>query len=131
MAKQEIPPSKLVEDHKPKYVKFKYIFTDESLLTELSREQYDISTLDTIMNDDLVNAALEANYEDYDREIVGKSKEPSFLANGIIISKRMITKADKKLQKVSLGFFSLNESRYLAVKFIYERFFIIEIYNLI
>ena len=32
MAKKEVSPVELVETHKPKNVKFKYIFTDDSLL---------------------------------------------------------------------------------------------------
>lgn len=131
MAKQEVSPTKLVEDHKPKYVKFKYIFKDDSLLEELLKERFDMTTLDTIMNDDLVNAALLADFKEYERDIVGKAKDPTFLDDGIIISKHLITKADKKLLKVYIGFFTYNESRYVAVKFEYERFVIVEVFNLI
>ena len=131
MAKQEVSSTELVEDHKPKHVKFKYIFKDDSLLEELLKERFDMTTLDTIMNDDLVNAALLADFKEYERNIVGKAKDPTFLDDGIIISKKLITKADKKLLKVHIGFFTYNESRYVAVKFEYERFVIVEVFNLI
>lgn len=131
MAKQEVSPSKLVDDHKPKYVKYKYIFKDDTLLEELLKERFDMTTLDTIMNDDLVNAALEASFKEYERDIVGKAKEPTFLDDGIIISKRLITKADKKLLKVYIGFFTYEDTRHVAVKFEYERFVIVEVFNLI
>ena len=84
-----------------------------------------------LIKDDLVNAALEADFKEYEREIVGKAKEPTFLDDGIIISKHLITKADKKLLKVYIGFFTYNDSRHVAVKFEYERFVIIEVFNLI
>jgi hypothetical protein len=131
MAKKDVSPEELVETHKPKFVKYKYIFTDESLLTELLQLKYDMTTLDTIGNDALVNAALEAPFTEYDRTVVGKSTSPSFLDNGIIISKRLITKADKKLLKVSVGRFMFNDSQFVAIKFTYERFEIVEVFNLI
>lgn len=131
MAKKDVSPEELVETHKPKFVKYKYIFTDESLLTELLQLKYDMTTLDTIGNDELVNTALEASFTEYDRTVVGKSTAPSFLDNGIIISKRLITKADKKLLKVSVGRFMFNGSQFVAIKFTYERFEIVEVFNLI
>ena len=40
MAKKDVSPSELVETHKPKNFKFKYIFTDDTLLDELIAEFY-------------------------------------------------------------------------------------------
>lgn len=130
MASKIISPQELVETHKPKNFKFKYIFTDESLLEELMNSDYDVTTLDTICDDKLVNAALQAECRLYERTIIGKAKEPTVLDDGIVISKKMVTKADKKLQGVYLGFFDFH-TRHLVVKLRYERFDIIEIFNLV
>ena len=91
---------------------------------------YDMSSLDTICNDDLVEKALQSDFTMYEREIVGKAKEPSILDNGVIISKKMVTKADKKLLGLYVGFFDYN-SRHIAIKLHYEKFDIIEIFNLV
>jgi hypothetical protein len=130
MASKVLTPQELVDTHKPKHFKFKYIFTDESLLAELMNSDYDITTLDTICDDKLVEAALAAECKVYERTIVGKAKEPTFLDNGIIVSKKMVTKADKKLLNVQIGFFSYI-TRHCVIKLHYERFDIIEIFNLI
>ena len=87
MSKKDVSPQDLVESHKPKNFKYKYIFTDESLLKELIDSNYDMSTLDTICDDELVENALNAEMTMYERNIVGKAKEPSILDNGVIISK--------------------------------------------
>lgn len=130
MANKILTVEELVDSHKPKNFKYKYIFTDETLLTELIEKGYDMSTLDTICDDKLVESAINANYTMYERTIVGKAKEPSILDNGVIISKKMVTKADKKLLGVHVGFFE-HETRHIAIKLHYERFDIIEIFNLI
>ena len=131
MASKNLPANELVDTHKPKYVKFRYIFTDESLMKELLDMNYDMESLDTIKNDSLVHDALEAQFTEYDRTIIGKATQPTFLDRGVIISKRLVTKADKKLLKVSIGFFMHNDSHCVAVKLTYERFDIIEVFNLI
>ena len=131
MAKNTLTPEELVETHKPKNVKFKYIFIDDTLLDELLKNKYDVSTLDTINNDELVDAAMFADYHDHDRSIIGKSNEPVFLDDGVVVSKKLVTKADKKLQKVSIGFFVYNQAHYVAIKLVYERFAILEIFSLI
>ena len=130
MSKKDVSPQDLVESHKPKNFKFKYIFTDESLLKELIDSNYDMSTLDTICDDELVENALNAEMTMYERNIVGKAKEPSVLDNGVIISKKLVTKADKQLLGVYVGFFYYN-SHHVVIKLRYERFDIIEIFNLI
>jgi len=131
MAKKILSPEELVETHKPKNVKFKYIFTDDSLLNELLVAKYPMDTLDTIGDDKLTEAAMFANYSDYERTIIGKSNSPVFLDNGVVVSKKLVTKADKKLQKVSIGFFVYNDAHYVAIKLVYERFAILEIFSLV
>lgn len=128
--KKQLTPQELVESHKPKNFKYKYIFNDDQLLSDLMNSGYDMSSLDTICDDKLVEKALQADFIMYEREIVGKAKEPSILNDGIIISKKMVTKADKKLLGVYVGFFEYN-SRHIAIKLHYEKFDIIEIFNLI
>ena len=128
--KKELTPQELVESHKPKNFKYKYIFNDDQLLADLMNSEYDMSSLDTICNDDLVEKALQSDFTMYEREIVGKAKEPSILDNGVIISKKMVTKADKKLLGLYVAFFDYN-SRHIAIKLHYEKFDIIEIFNLV
>ena len=89
MAKKILSPEELVETHKPKNVKFKYIFTDDSLLNELLVAKYPMDTLDTIGDDKLTEAAMFANYSDYERTIIGKSNSPVFLDNGVVVSKKL------------------------------------------
>jgi hypothetical protein len=131
MAKVELTSEQLVESHKPKNFKFKYLFKENELIDELMNSDYDITTLDTICNDDLVNAALSVDYVKYERTIIGKAKEPTILDNGVIVSKKMATKADKKLLGVYIGFFNYNNARYVGVKLEYEKFEILEIFGLV
>lgn len=129
-SKETLTPEKLVESHKPKNFKYKYIFNDEEFLNELLSSGYDMSSLDTIDDDHLVEAALSTNFTMYERTIVGKAKEPSILDDGVVISKKMVTKADKKLLGLYVGFFDYN-TKHIAIKLHYEKFDIIEIFNLI
>lgn len=131
MAKPNLTTSEIVESHKPKNYKYKYIIKDESMWTELSEQEYDINSLDTIQDDDLVRTALETEFKEYPRELVARAKEPSVMDDGVILSKKMVTKADKKLQNVGLGFFYHDNVKYVCVKLMYERFDIIEIFILI
>lgn len=130
MASKDKSISEIVNDHKPKNYKFKFIVKDETLWKELEEQQYDISSLDTINDSDLTVAALNTSFKEYPRETVSSAKKPTSIDNGVIISKKMITKADKKLQSVNIGFFTHNNVRYVCVKFVYERFDIIEIFIL-
>lgn len=130
MAKEKDPVTKVVDDHKPKNYKFKYIITDESLTEELMTLNYDMSTLDTIKDNDLVDNALAAPYTEYPREVVASSKKPTQIEDGVLLFKQMTTKTDKKLQNVRVGFFSHNNLRYVAIRFVYERFEILEIFIL-
>ena len=121
--------SQLVESHRPKNFKHKYIMTDENL-RKLEEENYDLSKLDTIQNDDITKCAIEANYKEYDRTIIGKAKEPTPLEDGIIISKKMVTKSDKKLLSLGVGRFEYNNTEYVSIRMRYELFDIIEIFIL-
>lgn len=129
-AKKELTPEELVDSHKPKNFKFKFIFNDDDLIKSLMDNHYDMSTLDTICDDELVEKALGAEFTMYERTIIGKAKEPSVISDGVIISKKMVTKADKKLLGVYVGFFEHN-TKHLVIKLHYEKFDIIEIFNLI
>lgn len=121
--------SQLIESHRPKNFKHKYIMTDENL-RKLEEENYDLSKLDTIQNDDITKCAIEANYKEYDRTIIGKAKEPTPLEDGIIISKKMVTKSDKKLLSLGVGRFEYNNTEYVSIRMRYELFDIIEIFIL-
>jgi hypothetical protein len=120
----------LIESHKPKNFKYRYIITDESLYKELENDQFDLNELDTIHNDNLVQQALSCEYKFYERDIVGKMKDPTYLDEGIVISKKMVTKSDKKLNKVGVGFFMYNDRKHVVIRMYYDRFDIIEIFIL-
>lgn len=121
----------IVNSHRPKNIKYKYIFHSDEALENLMEMNFDISSLDTINNDELVSKALQTTYEEFGRECVAKSKVPTILDNGVILSKQLITKADKKLHHVGVGFFTHNDVSYVGIKFVYELFDIIEIFSLL
>ena len=135
MAKKVLSASEIVESHIPKKIeKYKFIFKDEDFLNQLESEGYDISRCDTINNQQLVNAGLDqATFKSYDRVTVSKAKQPTVIDEdkGIVVSKQMITKADKKLLSVNVGTFTFQEYQYVMVKFSYEKFDIVEIFLLI
>ena len=122
--------SEIINDHKPKRYKFKFIIRDDNLLKELEDANYDMSSLDTINDTDLTVAALNAEFKEYPREVVASSKKPTQIEDGVLLFKQMTTKTDKKLLNVCVGFFSHNNLRYVCIKFVYERFDIIEIFIL-
>lgn len=130
MAKEKDPVTKVIDDHKPKNYKFKYIIKDDALLKELEDSNYDLSSLDTINDTDLTVAAMNSEFKEYPREVVASSKKPTQIEDGVLLFKQMTTKTDKKLQNVCVGFFSHNDLRYVCIKFVYERFDIIEIFIL-
>ena len=130
MAKEKDSVAKVVDDHKPKNYKFKYIIKDDTLLKELEDSNYDLSSLDTINDTDLTVAAMNSVFKEYPREVVASSKKPTQIEDGVLLFKQMTTKTDKKLLNVCVGFFSHNNLRYVCIKFVYERFDIIEIFIL-
>lgn len=130
MAKKNISPTELVNSHKPKNFKYCYIMKDAEFLKELEAEQFNMLDLDTINNGHLVAKAKDVKYELYERTIIGKAKEPTIMENGVIVSKKMVTKADKKLQQFGIGFFEHENIHYVSIRMFYEKFDIIEIFVL-
>lgn len=130
MAKQTQSINEIVESHKPKNFKYYYRFHDDASLIELEKQGFDLSTLDTIENPDLINQAKQASFKYYDRDVVAHAKEPTILENGVIMTKKMATKTDKKLSQVGVGFFSFQNVSYVAIKLCYEKFDIYEIFIL-
>lgn len=122
--------SEVVVSHKPKNFKFYYDFHDDADFIQLEKDGFDVTTLDTIMNPELIKAAKASVYKYYDRDIVSHAKEPTILENGVIMTKKMITKTDKKLERVGVSFFEHNNVQYVAVKFCYVKFDIYEIFIL-
>lgn len=127
---ENIKISEVVESHRPKNYKYFYIMHDDATYTDLQNEGYDIANLDTIKNPHLIEAAQKASYKYYEREIVARAKEPTVLEKGVILSKKMATKTDKKLTQVGVGFFEHDDVSYVAVKLCYEKFDILEIFIL-
>jgi len=130
MAKKIVTPSELVISHKPKNFKYRYIIKDDAFLKALEQEQFNFDELDTIHNDMLVHEALQCEMQLYERTIIGKAKEPTVMENGVIVSKRMVTKADKKLQQFGIGYFDYDNMHYVVMRMYYEKFDIIEIFVL-
>jgi hypothetical protein len=122
--------SEIINDHKPKNYKFKYIIKDDNVLKELEDSNYDMSSLDTINDTDLVLSALASDFKEYPREVVASSKKPTQIEEGVLLFKQLTTKTDKKLQNVCVGFFTHNNLRYVCIKFVYVQFDIIEIFIL-
>lgn len=129
MAKKELSASEIVETHRPKNFKYKYYFKSDEFLKKLCDEKFDILSTDTLQNDDLTNHAYNnSTWNYYERNIVGKAKEPTVIEDGIIFSKKMVTKADKKLQRIGFGFFDYNSINYVAIKLEYMYFDILELF---
>lgn len=130
MAKKELSMSEIIESHKPKNFKYCYIITDNTVFDKLHEEAYELSNLDTIQNDELVQEAVNATYTEHDRETLSHAKRPTILDGNIIMSKEMVTKADKKLKSVGTAFFEYHDIRYMSLRMRYEQFDIIEIFIL-
>lgn len=130
MAKPKLTPSELVLSHKPKNFKYRYFIKDDDFLKQLQEEGFNFDELDTIHNDELVQLALQTECELYERTIIGKAKEPTAMENGVIVSKKMVTKSDKKLQQFGIGYFDHENMHYVVMRMYYEKFDIIEIFVL-
>lgn len=128
MAKKELPLNEIVDSHKPKNFKYYYYFHNPEDLAQLQQMGYDIATLDTICNFELTEAAKNATFKYYDRDVVAHAKEPVMLERGVLMTKKMATKTDKKLSQVGVAFFSLHDVDYVAIKLCYEKFDIYEIF---
>ena len=120
----------LIESHKPKNFKYYFHMKDDAYLIELENQKYDLTNLDTIQNSELIHAAMDAPFQYYDRSIVAKAKEPSVMEHGVLLTKKMATKTDKKLSQVGLGYFTLNQVSYVTIKLCYDKFDIYEIFIL-
>ena len=60
-----------------------------------------------------------------------KAKKPTEFDNGVMLSKKMATKTDKKLQKVKVGYFMYDSRKYVCLRLEYERFDIMELFILL
>lgn len=119
-------------DFKPKNFKYKFIFHDDEFLNELLSINNDIESFDTINDDELTyHATHDIEFLSYDRETVSKAKQPYILDNGVILSKKLIKKADKKLLSVNVGLFDYNNMNYVSIVFKYEKFDILEIFIIV
>ena len=125
-----LTPQELILSHLPKKIaKYKVIIKDA-----LNNDpDFDMSKLDTINNPPLVDYGYSGSFKSYDRSTVAKAKEPTVIDEdrGIVVSKQLITKTDKKLQSVDINTFTFNSNSYVMVKFVYELFDIIEIFLLV
>lgn len=131
MAKKTMSASELVLSHKPKNFKYRFFIKDESFFQELQEQQFNLDELDTIHDDTLVQLALQTECQQYERTIIGKAKEPTIINDkGVIVSKKMVTKADKKLLQFGIGYFDYHRLQYVVIRLYYEKFDIIEIFIL-
>lgn len=129
-AKKVLSPSEIVDTHRPKKFKYKYYFKDNDFVKQLEEEGFDIMSTDTINNDTITNMAYnDCEYKYYERDIIKKAKEPSVIEDGIAVSKAMVTKADKKLMNVGIAFFKDETNiEYMALKLVYEKFDILQLF---
>lgn len=125
-----------LKTYKPRNFKYKFIFTDDTLQEEILKNLNpemnvnDDDELDTIKNDELVKQALESNFVCYGNN-VKKAKEPTSIEEGIFISKMMVTKTGKPLLDVQASHFTYEDNNYIAIKFVYEKFYILEIFIIV
>ena len=134
MAKQ-LSASETILSHLPKKnFKYKVIIKDDEFRNELNDSNFDNNLLDTIKNDQLVSAGYNnTDFNSYDRETVSKAKQPTIIDKdrGIVVSKQLITKTDKKLLKVDIKSFYYEDTPYVMIKFVYEKFDIVEVFLLV
>lgn len=133
MTKEEY--AKFLKDFKPKNFKYKFIFTDdefqEDILKMSAPDDLTIQNdLDTIKNEPLVRAAMESDFVCYGNN-VKKAKEPTSIGEGLFISKMMVSKTGKALLDVQTSRFEYEKNIYMAIKFVYEKFYILEIFIMI
>lgn len=129
MMKEKQLMSDIINAHKPKGIKYEFLIKDEKVLNQLKEEGYDLGELSTINDEELVQAALLADTIDsFDRSIIKKATQPSLVGDGIIISKKLISKADKKLIRIDISKFELRNTQFIGIKFVYEMFDILEIF---
>lgn len=130
MSKAKPNIRELVESHAPKNFKYYINLKSDESLKELESLGYDMTNLDTICQPELIKHAIDSAYKYYEREVVARAKEPTLMERGVILNKKMATKTDKKLEKVGLAFFDIEDVSYVSVKLCYELFDIYEIFIL-
>ena len=133
MTKEEY--DKFLKDFRPKNFKYKFIFTDDEFQEEIlklsSPEDNTIQNeLDTINSPELIMKALESEFVSYGNN-VKKAKEPTLIDDGVFISKMMVSKTGNALLDVQSSNFSYDNNNYMAIKFVYEKFYILEIFIMI
>lgn len=132
---EKLTPAEIVMSHIPKKVsKYKFIIKDSDFFDELTKdESFDMNLLDTIQNNQLVDIGYNQTFDSYERDVVAKAKQPTTIDpdRHIVVSKQLITKADKKLLNVCISTFDYEDASYVMIKFVYEKFDIIEIFLLV
>lgn len=132
MAKQTKPAREIIETHRPKKIdKYKFIIKDPDFYDELKNDSsFDMETLDMLKMDDVLEVGMLSTNDSFTRDIVSKSDRPTLVdeKRNLYVSKSMITKADKKLQSIETGVFTYHDNSYMIVKFIYEKFDIVELF---
>lgn len=120
----------LIKSHLPKTYKYYIDIKDVTLEEELDNT-FDWEILDTLKRPELVRLAKDIEYTLYERTTVSSAKKPTVLDKGVVLSKNLATKTDKKLINVGVGFFKHEDMYYVSIKLIYDRFDIYEIFALI
>lgn len=120
----------LIRSHLPKTYKYYIDIKDVTLEEELD-DAFDWEILDTLKRPELVRIAKDIEYTLYERTTVSSAKKPTVLDKGVVLSKNLATKTDKKLINVGVGFFKYEDMYYVSIKLIYDRFDIYEIFALI
>lgn len=120
----------LIRSHLPKTYKYYIDIKDVTLEKELD-DAFDWEILDTLKRPELVRLAKDIEYTLYERTTVSSAKKPTVLDKGVVLSKNLATKTDKKLINVGVGFFKYEDMYYVSIKLIYDRFDIYEIFALI
>lgn len=120
----------LIRSHLPKTYKYYIDIKDVTLEEELD-DAFDWEILDTLKRPELVRLAKDIEYTLYERTTVASAKKPTVLDKGVVLSKNLATKTDKKLINVGVGFFKYEDMYYVSIKLIYDRFDIYEIFALI
>lgn len=130
MMAKALTGDELIISHLPKNYRYFVHIKDKTLENELS-DDFDWNLIDTIDNPEIIKEAMDAVYTLYERNVVASAKKPTILDNGVILSKKLATKTDKKLINVGVGFFTYDGFRYVSTKLVYERFDIYEVFCLV
>lgn len=130
MATKNMSLPELIMAHLPKNYKYYLELKNEDDYKILEDEKFDMALLDTINDAELITAAKQKPYKFCERDVVAHAKEPTVLERGVILSKKMATKTDKKLIQVGYAFFEHADVSYVSVLLCYERFDIYEIFIL-